>query len=123
MIVLKLSELVGSFEAVKEVMNAKLPMKVAIQLARIGKAITSEVALYEEQRMKLAAELGTPNEAGTHYTFTPENGKLFDAQNKEALAAEIKIDADQIKLADFGSNVELSAQCLIACDKFIDSGV
>lgn len=119
MITTTVAQLVNTTDAIKNVLGAKLPVKTAYQLAKIGKAIFKELEIYEEQRQKLCAEFGTLSKDGTKYEFNGEAAKEFQKQYQELLNLEVKIDLTPIKSVEFGDKAEVSASDLIACECFI----
>ncbi|MDP3939821.1 MAG: hypothetical protein Q8R92_17015, partial [Deltaproteobacteria bacterium] len=117
---MKLGEIVNSREAIANVLAAKLPIKAAYQLSRIGLELSKEIEAFTAARNAAITSLGTCNEGGafeikvTHAEY-PE----FERQMNELLAADVKIDRDPVRMQDLGDKAEVSASDLIVCSKFI----
>jgi len=118
MIQIKVAQIVGGAESIRNILAAKLPVKTAYQLARIGKALGKELDAYNMARNKLITDLGEADEQGN---IQVTNGNLpeFAKQMNELLAMEIKIEAEPVKVEALGDKCEVSAADLMACDLWI----
>ena len=119
MIEMKLGQIVAATEAIKNVLAAKLPIKTAYQLSKIGRALGKELEVHDEQKNRLITELGTEIDGQIRILPTDPNFKVFMEQYSELLGSDIKIDLEPMKLADFGDKAEVTASDLMLCERLI----
>lgn len=120
MITLKLRELVASTESIENILKTKLPITVAWQLKRIGKKIGEELQEYDSVRSRLLQELGTPDKnTPNQFLLQGENLVKYNTELETLLSKQLNLDFEPIKLADFGTDVKVSAADLMSCESFI----
>jgi len=120
MITLKLRELVASTESIENILKTKLPITVAWQLKRIGKKIGEELQEYDSVSSRLLQELGTPDKnTPNQFLLQGENLVKYNTELETLLSKQLNLDFEPIKLADFGTDVKVSAADLMSCESFI----
>jgi hypothetical protein len=120
MIQMSVAQVVTSEKPIANILAAKLPVKAAYQLAKIGKTLGKELETFNEQRNKLITELGRVNGSGVpEIKAEDENFPEFVRQMNDLLSMQIKIDLDPVKLDALGDKAEIAPSDLIACDGFI----
>lgn len=112
MLKVKAGELFLSQGALSELVVKDLPNRTAMQLRRVIKRVEPEIKSFDEQRVKLAKDLGTPTEDGQSFQIEPDKLTEFNDQIKAMGEVEFEYsDLDQI--TDLG-NVSVKASTLIA---------
>ena len=86
-------------ESLRVARKQALPAKTFYWLNKISAVLEKEFTEYEEARIRLVMEFGTPNPAGTGYTIAPE--KVADFNRELAtLSGEIELPIEEgVKLA------------------------
>lgn len=117
MIKVKLSELVKSATAIKELGNCKMPAILSLKIAKIIKQISQEVDQFTEVRSKRIIELGEKQENG-EYQVKGEALETLTKELEEILEQTAEIKAEKLKISDFES-IEIEANHLAALDWLI----
>jgi len=109
---LTLKELVGGVEALTVLSSLKLPVFVSFQLSMFLKNTTPFLEIFDEQKLKLAKEMGTQikdkngKETG-NYNLDKEQAEKFNEKIKPLLEAELDIKIPEIPLLSLGDiNIE-----------------
>ncbi len=93
-----------------------LPVKQSYRLARLIKAISNEIQIYDGERIKLCEKYGTLNKDKNIYEFDENNREKFDADIRVLQGQTIDLDVKPIDISD----LELSAQDIINIEPFIE---
>ncbi len=112
---MKLSKIVEVFPSVQALSATKLPAKASYRVAKALIALTAEVKLYEEQRIKLAEEFGTKSEDGKQFIFSDEDAPKFSEQMVALLDEECAVTLQTISPDDLG-DVGIEAYHLATLD-------
>lgn len=112
---MKLKQALEVAAALSSLATAKLPAKSSYRVAKAINLLRPDVATFEEQRVKLAAELGTLSEDGMSYTFDDATATKFQAQLNELLEEECNVVIPTVAPDDLGT-AEIEPQHLIALD-------
>lgn len=112
---LKLSQLVTSAEALRNLTNTKLPIKISYQLSRLVSEFDTEMKTYDEKRRELITELGTKNLETGETSIDPNNKEVADKFYSEmGKLMDVEVDlkfAEKIKIADLG-DIKIEATSL-----------
>ena len=112
----KLIQILSARDTLSRLGERTLPVKQSYRLAKLIKAINSEMGVYEGERIKLCEKYGTLNKEKHIYEFEDEEYKSFEADINVLQSQEVELD---IKLIDI-SDLELSAQDIINIEPFIE---
>lgn len=99
---MKLKTLVEITPALQALGATKLPAKIAYRVAKALNLIRADVMAYEEQRITLLRELGTPDKADANIVRLGDNAAAFDEQIKALLDEDVTITLPTITLDDLG---------------------
>lgn len=99
---MKLKTIIEITPALQALGATKLPAKIAYRVAKALNLVRPDVMAYEEQRIKLAEELGTLKPEKGVYLFADDNATAFDAQLKALLDEDVAITLPTITLNDLG---------------------
>lgn len=104
---LKLSDMLGSYEATRNLAATKLPVKISYQISRLNSEFDKEMKIYDEKRRALIAEYGEKNEETGDVKIDETNKQAVDKFYKDLTELmEIEIDlqfADKINIKDLGT--------------------
>ena len=123
---MKLNQLVGSVQALKELSSLKLPAMLAFKISKVMNEVDEHLKVFESTRTKKLEELGVKemkkekgedNEKFTgRYTFKGNNAEKFQKEMEELLNQEVEIKIPEIKIENFkdsdSKELEISAQML-----------
>ena len=115
-----LAQIAAAMPVFNSLVGAKLPVKSAFRVAKLGRAVGQEFVLYEQQRVVLVKRLGEPVE-GTDGDFEIKNSeKLVEFLNEMQPLndTEVPIDASPLRLEDLGS-LELTVAEMSILEPFI----
>lgn len=114
----KLSTILDAQTALGEFAQKDLKIATAYKVAKLIKAISAEIELFNEQRIKLLQSVGsTLSEDGKQYII-PENKKAEFAEGfTELVAVEVDIP-DKINIS--GENISIAPDLLMALEPFIE---
>lgn len=106
----------NTIQRIQQLMSLKLSNKTSYTLARIVKkletTLNEEQQVFNEQRLALAKELGTPKEDGLSWDIKPEHQEEFNSRIKELLETKIEIlGINPITLSKLGE-VEVSTDVI-----------
>jgi len=89
---IKLAQLVNSDGALGRLIEERLPARLSFTLASVVRVITPRIQDYNEARLAILREYGTPNEAGDQYRFPDiEIAKKAWAEMKELEETEVEL--------------------------------
>lgn len=109
--------------------SEKLPVKSAFRIAKLGRAVGYEYALYEQQRIALVNRLGekkkdTEGNETDEIEVTQNNLPEFCKEMTPLNAMEVEIKEQPLRLEDFGT-LALTVADMVALEPFVtdkDSG-
>ena len=110
----KLIQILSARDTLSRLGERTLPVKQSYRLAKLIKAINSEMGVYEGERIKLCEKYGTLSEDKTKYDIHDMEG--FSRDSEELLNQEIELEAKPIDI----SGLELTAQDIIKIEPFIE---
>ena len=110
----KLIQILSARDTLSRLGERTLPVKQSYRLAKLIKAINSEMGVYEGERIKLCEKYGTLSEDKTKYDIHDMEG--FTRDSEELLNQEIELEAKPIDI----SGLELTAQDIIKIEPFIE---
>ncbi len=110
----KLIQILSARDTLSRLGERTLPVKQSYRLAKLIKAINSEMGVYEGERIKLCEKYGTLSEDKTKYDIYDTEG--FNSDSEELLNQEIELEAKPIDI----SGLELTAQDIIKIEPFIE---
>lgn len=111
---IKLIQILSARDTLSRLGERTLPVKQSYRLAKLIKAINSEMGVYEGERIKLCEKYGTLSEDKTKYDIHDMEG--FSRDSEELLNQEIELEAKPIDI----SGLELTAQDIIKIEPFIE---
>ena len=101
--------------------------RIAFTLARLAREVTQEVALFDEERVKIVKKYADKDENGETKVsendtvhITDENLVLCNQELNEILKTEIVLTANKVPI-DWFENIELTIEDAIALEPFIDN--
>jgi hypothetical protein len=101
--------------------SAQMPLKTALALKPIHRAIEHHVADYNELRIEICQRHGVINTETNNYEFG-ENQAAFNKDFAELLLSEITIDSPRIRITQLLSSMAISADDLTLLNWLIDDG-
>ena len=110
----KLIQILSARDTLSRLGERTLPVKQSYRLAKLIKAINSEMGVYEGERIKLCEKYGTLSEDKTKYDI--HDMESFTRDSEELLNQEIELEAKPIDI----SGLELTAQDIIKIEPFIE---
>lgn len=113
---IKLIQILSARDTLSRLGERTLPVKQSYRLAKLIKAINSEMGVYEGERIKLCEKYGTLDKDNGVYKFEGENREKFNADINVLLSQEVELDVKPIDISD----LELSAQDIISIEPFIE---
>ena len=117
MIKTTLKSIVDAKTTVQKLSEMTLPVKVSYGIAKLCRAMASELAVFNEERIKICEKYGKANEKENRYEFTPEGRANFDREYSELEAQEVELNVKPVKIP---CNVSLTAQDLLTLEDFIE---
>lgn len=110
---LTLSILIESLPALARLSAQPAPAPLAFALAKVNKAVESELEAYNTARLGLCKQHGTLPKDKSAYEFTAAGRRKFDAGFKDLLATEAELKVGEIDINRLGdvtiSGADLSA--------------
>lgn len=105
---------------VRTATDANVTPLAALRLARAARVITQEAEAFESVRVAMIRKCaGEPDEKG-NLAVPPDQAEEFSAELAELGKQEIEIDAQPIKLADFGES-QIGLTMLIGMEWLIEA--
>lgn len=112
-----LSELVNMQGALRKLVVAELPAKLAYRLAKLLKILEPEFTSYEETRRKLVEKYGDKKEDG-NIQVPPEKLNDFFGEINEVLKEEVEITFFPFTVDEL-AKVELTVQDIVAIERLL----
>jgi len=127
MIDVKLREIIGSADMLKQVSEMKLRGRTAWKVAKLLKKLEEELNLFTSTREKLIKEYAEKDENGNfvinektnEYTFSEENMNKFMTELNELTEGTVHIDADKIRLDEL-ENLDFTPTQMVGLEPFIE---
>lgn len=130
-IVTTMAEVLNAEPALGRLLQTRLPVKTAYQLAKIARAVKIELEHFHEQRLAYVKELGTERDAtpderasGLHGRLTavlPDRLDEFQQRVTALGALDVTIPGVPLTLADL-AGIDIAAGDLLVLDMFIKDG-
>lgn len=103
---IKLGEIVSQLENIRNLLENKLPVKVAYRLNKLSKKLDSELKSYNETKNAIVLELAKDLPDPTRITEeNPVELAEYNKKHKELLEEEVEIDFEKIKVEELGEVV------------------
>ena len=115
---MKLFQVVEIFPALQALGATKLSAKAGYRIAKAINLVRPEIQAYEEQRIKLAQELGTKSEDGLHFRFEDTAAKTFMEQLNALLDENCTIALPTIAPDELGE-IAIEPQHLAVLDGIV----
>ena len=110
------AKIIDAKDAMFNLAQEHLPAKQAIDLARLIKKLEAEIALFDEQRLKICREYGTLTDDGQDFQIDDDKRAAFSQAINDLLALDVTIDGDPVHVT-----VEtISASTVIKTDGFVE---
>ena len=109
---LTVQQIVDANQAIRDILQEKVPVMLSFRLALINKALEPTMTSYGNSRDELLNQYGTPVEgAYGQFKIDPENTAAFNDSLQALLASEIEVDINPIplQLFDGAGNIKGSA--------------
>lgn len=123
---LKNYETISAINAIKELMDSKLPSKVSWNLSKNFRKLNETIEDFNSCEQKLVGQYAVKDSNGEikldelqQFTIMPEFVSIFNKERNEFLNYEDTIDIHAIKLSDL-TNVEVSPTALYGLDFMIE---
>lgn len=113
-----LGELKIMENSLKDCMQIHLPVVVAFKFAKIAKAVGDELRTLEDNRKELVKKFGIEESDGS-ISVPDENIQKFQDEFKILLDHVVEINAQKIRIDEFGNEIELTPMVLAVLSPFI----
>lgn len=110
-----LGQLSRAWAALKALENQKMPARVSYQIARLQRAIAPEVEFLEQERTRLARELGEGQDDGS-WMVPKEQVPVFTKRYEELLEIEAEVHVNPVPIDALPPSVQLSPADMLALD-------
>jgi hypothetical protein len=101
---MKLLDIINAQPSIQTLAETKLPVKASYRVAKMLRAFSAELVIYDQERIKLLSEYGVMAEDKSKYDFpVPENFALFNTKLADLQAEHVKMDIDLLDVEDLGS--------------------
>lgn len=101
-------------------MNKEFTPVTSFKLVKLTKAISSEVEIYDKERIKLLEKYGVKNDETNTYKILDENKEKWDKDINDLNSMEVEITTDNINLAN--ENIKISPVDMMYIEDFVDIG-
>ena len=122
---MKLSTLVNSQQALKNLLELKLPIKVSYKISKLISRMEPDFKIFDEQKFALVKKLGLPTDTQGEWKVLPKNMTEFQEDLTKLLDVEVDLGytrekpLEKIKLEDLGE-VNISTQDLLSLSWLIE---
>lgn len=117
---MKLHEAIDIIPSLTKLGEVKLPIRASFKIARFLNSVKSEIQTFEETRLKLAQEVGTPNEDGQSFSIPEDKAADFTKQVVDLLQVDINTPALSLKVSEFGESTEIESNILLSLANVIE---
>lgn len=114
----KIREMIANQPVWRGLMGQKMPAKVAYALAKNVRKIETELALYNETRLKLLAENWPKSEDGSRFEIPSEDEAKWEVMLNDLVDVEVDLDAHMVDFGAFDS-VDLTPAEVLALEFMI----
>lgn len=123
-----MSELLEFRQNVGTFLEQKLPLPVAYKLNKINNATEKEVEFYHEKFQEIVTKYARRDEEG-NVIFSDDNTQILIQEDKipecndameELLGLQVEINTYNLKIEDFGENIECTASEIDAISPFLE---
>lgn len=109
-----INQILTARDTLSRLAERTLPVKQSFRLAKLIKAVNSEMSIYDGERIKLCEKYGTLNEEQKQYDI--KDKESFVRESTELLNQEVELDVKPIDITE----LELSAQDILNIEPFIE---
>jgi len=113
-------DVLGSFESLKQLGTGKLPMQVALTIAKNRRVIDECVDLFNERKEVLVKKYGKENKETGNMTVDAKHVKAFTNQIKKMTSEEVDLAVKKIKVSEFGKGFQVEGNTMYALDWMIE---
>lgn len=113
----KLHTLVEAREPFQNLSSKELPLKTSYKLAKVIRQVNEELALFDEQRLKLCRKYGVLSEKDNTYSVPPDKMPEFGKEYAELLAIDVELDFEKVHLPD---TISIKPIDLVALYDFVE---
>jgi hypothetical protein len=94
----KLGELIGAYQVLNSWGDVKMGPRLGFMVIRASKSLEQTIASYNDRRMALLNEYGTPpaDQIGAYKFKTPGDRAKFDEEMAKLLTLEVEIELQKI---------------------------
>ena len=115
MIKTKIKSIVNAREAMQRLAQQTLPIAVSYRVTKLIRAIDSELAVYDKERIRLCEKYGKLNESKTSYNIL--KGAEFNEEHSLLLDFDIELDAQKVKLPE---TLNITPADLLCMSEFVE---
>lgn len=115
-----LGQLKVSEPAFATLANSRLPASISYQVAKMLKAVSSELTLLEEQRIASVKKFGVSDPTTQEIAVSAENASAFSAEMNALISMEIDLPFEKINLVEHLGNIELKPAEIVLLEPFFD---
>jgi hypothetical protein len=121
---IKLAQIINSEKALKNLLELKLPVKIAYKLSKLVDKMQPELKIFDEQKLSLVKKLGVATENPGEFQVLPKNMEEFREDLKKLLDIDVNLEfgegkgLEKISLADLG-DISISPQDLLVLNWLI----
>lgn len=112
---IKLKQIVESVDAIKRLVDCKVPVKTAYTLSKIVTHVNRELEAFEGIRKGIIIEYGDKTENEGEYTFTIENAEIVNKKMQDVLDVDVDFPFEKINLYGLG-DILIEAEVLMQLD-------
>jgi len=113
---IQIKDLLSANESLKLVVKKELPVKCSYRLMRLANKISSELKVFDANRVELLKKYGEKIKGG--FKIKPENKENFEKDIEILLNEKLNFDFEPIPLEVFG-DIKTSLADMLGLDKFI----
>lgn len=115
---LKLMQIINAKDSLVELSQKDLAVMASYRVAKILKKIDPEIAIYEDERIKLIRKYGEESEPG-RLQVKQENIPEYVKELETLVQQEVDIDIQKVKISEIG-NIDIKPAVLINLDFMIE---
>lgn len=93
-----IKSILNAREAAKKLMGQELPVKASYRVAKLIKAMNGEIAIYDEERIRLCEKYGELDKDKGEYKIS-ETTEFYEALNS-LLDIEVSLDVTKVSLPE-----------------------
>jgi hypothetical protein len=112
----QIKDLLSANESLRLIAKKELPVKCSYRLMRLANKISSELKVFNTNRLELLKKYGEKVKGG--FKIKPENSENFEKDIETLLDEKLNLDVEPILLEVFG-DIKTSLGDMLGLDKFI----